>query len=212
MRSIILLLLVFVTAPTTRAFFWPFKQNNDQVAVETSLTGEFIPPPPPPQPERTYTPLPPKAKPKGKVMKLDHLNFNKTVQGSGKWVLVEFYAPWCDHCKALAPEWELLASAFTPDDPVIIATIDAEEHGWIADEHNVDGYPSIKLFSKEHSVEDFANGDPNADALLTWLSLRTGIRRMLKAPKTAVTKLTAKNFDAKALGSKAALVEFYAPW
>ncbi len=145
-------------------------------------------------------------------MKLDHLNFNKTVYESKKWVLVEFFAPWCGHCKALAPEWELLATVFSPDDPVIVAAIDAEEHEWIADEHKVEGYPSIKLFSKENSVEDYSDGDTSAESILAWLTLRTGLKRRLRAPPSAAAKLTTKNFDAKVLGAKAAMVEFYAPW
>ena len=211
MRSIILLLLVFVTAPTTRAFFWPFKKSDDdKVAVEMSLSGEMIPPPP--QVEHNFTPLPPKTKPKGKVKKLDHMNFNKTIYESKKWVFVEFYTPWCGHCKAMAPEWELVASAFSPDDPIIIAAIDAEEHEWIADEHKVEGYPSMKLYSTENTIEDFSEGDSSAEAILAWLAQRTGLKRRLKAPKTAAVKLTKKSFEAKALGEKAALVEFYAPW
>jgi protein disulfide-isomerase A6 len=44
------------------------------------------------------------------VVVLDHSNFDKKVYGSKDIWLVEFYAPWCGHCKALEPEWKIAAS------------------------------------------------------------------------------------------------------
>ncbi|AQK69405.1 Protein disulfide-isomerase like 2-1 [Zea mays] len=43
-------------------------------------------------------------------------------------VLDEFYAPWCGHCKHLAPIYEKLASVFKQDDSVVIANLDADKH------------------------------------------------------------------------------------
>jgi len=41
-----------------------------------------------------------------KVLELTSENFKSLVLESGKPTIVEFYAPWCGHCKSLAPEYK----------------------------------------------------------------------------------------------------------
>merc|ERR1712000_640624 len=67
-------------------------------------------------------------------------NFDDVVMQSGKDVLVEFYAPWCGHCKTLAPKWEELGNKVKGDDSIVIAKVDATANDF-PPEFAVTGYP-----------------------------------------------------------------------
>jgi len=72
-------------------------------------------------------------------------NFESVVNDKTKDVLIEFYAPWCGHCKKLAPIWEELGAKFAKVDSVVIAKIDATANTF-PNTIDVKGFPTIFLF------------------------------------------------------------------
>ncbi|EHA8587577.1 putative protein disulfide isomerase-like 2-2 [Cocos nucifera] len=60
-------------------------------------------------------------------------NFNQVVLDETKNVLVEFYAPWCTHCKLLAPTYEKVATAYKLEEDVVIANLDADRYKDLAE-------------------------------------------------------------------------------
>ena len=61
----------------------------------------------------------------GDNKKLVAKNFKELVMDSDSDVFIKFYAPWCGHCKAMAPAWEELATEFKDDSSIIIGDFDA---------------------------------------------------------------------------------------
>ena len=93
-----------------------------------------------------------------------------------------------------------------------LAAVDATEHGELADKFGVKGYPTLKFFPKGSTTPVDYEGGRTADTIVSWVNEKVGTNRKVKIPPSHVATLTAENFDATVLGSKAALVEFYAPW
>ncbi|XP_034672298.1 thioredoxin domain-containing protein 5 homolog [Drosophila subobscura] len=79
------------------------------------------------------------------AVELDPEKFNQAIQAGN--VFVKFFAPWCGHCKRLHPLWEQLAEIMNVEDPkVIIAKVDCTKHQSLCAEHEVTGYPTLRLF------------------------------------------------------------------
>lgn len=82
---------------------------------------------------------------KDEVMVLDATNFNALVMNSKDIWMVEFYAPWCGHCKALEPEWKQAASNLKGQ--VRFAKVDCTVEQQLGQRFGVQGYPTIKVFN-----------------------------------------------------------------
>lgn len=119
----------------------------------------------------------------GPVKELVGLTMKDAVLDEAKNVLVFMYAPWCGHCKKLAPVWEQLATAFASETSIVITKIDATAN----DLHGVEieTFPTIKLWAIGQKDKPLDYGEEHEKDLATlskWLGDRTGVRLGAEKP------------------------------
>ena len=83
---------------------------------------------------------------KDEVIVLDASNFDQIVYGSKDIWMVEFYAPWCGHCKALEPEYKAAASQLKGSAKLAKMDCDDEKNKPVCGRMRVEGFPTIKYW------------------------------------------------------------------
>jgi len=87
----------------------------------------------------------------------------------GKDAMLEFYAPWCGHCKSLKPVYKDLAAEFAGDENVVIAAMDATAHEPPKDAGiDVAGYPTL-IFKKADGTTASYDGGRDVESMVTYI-------------------------------------------
>eukprot|EP01117_Protostelium_nocturnum_P002078 TRINITY_DN1271_c0_g1_i1.p1 TRINITY_DN1271_c0_g1~~TRINITY_DN1271_c0_g1_i1.p1 ORF type:complete len:418 (+),score=186.13 TRINITY_DN1271_c0_g1_i1:325-1578(+) len=106
----------------------------------------------------------------GEVVILTELNWETQVK-EGQW-LIEFYAPWCGHCKRLAPILDETAKKLQQEKiPVKLGKVDCTTEGSLCSD--VQGYPTIKFFREGRMVREYEGGRTK-DAILSYCKRVSG--------------------------------------
>ncbi|KAK9700408.1 Thioredoxin [Popillia japonica] len=113
------------------------------------------------------------------VIELTDSNFDKLVLDSEDMWLIEFFAPWCGHCKNLAPHWAEAATQLKGKMKLgaldaTVHTIKAREYEKIpikAREYGIQGFPTIKFFASGRKDSDSAkdyDGGRTTNDIVNW--------------------------------------------
>ena len=139
------------------------------------------------------------------VVTLTAENFESLVLDSTEHWMVEFYAPWCGHCKNLAPEWEEAAQKLSGS--VKLGAVDATVHESLAQKYGIKGFPTIKVFTagkKSNKVVDY-EGARDSPAIVEY-ALRT--LDEAGVPVNTPQLLGQKNFESDCTSGKICVILF----
>ncbi|CUE72045.1 protein disulfide-isomerase A3-like, putative [Bodo saltans] len=113
--------------------------------------------------------------------------------------LVEFYAPWCGHCKNLEPKWNEAAdkiAASSEYEGIRLAKIDADAEKMVPGKNRVTGFPTIKMFRFGQFSEDF-EGDRSVEGILSFLKKKNAVavNKEISSLTTLRALTNAKNIE-----------------
>ncbi|XP_037563073.1 protein disulfide-isomerase A4-like [Dermacentor silvarum] len=142
------------------------------------------------------------------VFKLNISNFYQVVNNT-RYMLINFYAPWCEHCVKMEPEYARAALTLRRRDPqVILAKVDTTVEQKLSNRFGVNKYPTL-FFSHRGNTSEYENTF-SAEGIVDAMAEKTD--PMFEPPPEATLELTAVNFTLTINNAKLILIYFYAPW
>ncbi|KAM9965174.1 hypothetical protein ACTFIW_004979 [Dictyostelium discoideum] len=136
------------------------------------------------------------------VINLTKKNFQQQVLNSQQNWMVEFYAPWCGHCKSLKPEYEKVSNNLKG--LVKIGAINCDEEKELCGQYQIQGFPTLKFFStnpktgKKGQPEDY-QGARSASEIAKFSLSKLPSNHIQKVSQDNINKFLTGTSDAKAL-------------
>lgn len=104
--------------------------------------------------------------PRGEVLKLTSASFASFLQSATSPMFVKFFAPWCGHCKKLAPTWVALAKHL--QNRLTIAEVNCDEEKALCTQEGVPGFPALYFYPPGGEGKTEFTGSRKLERLLEW--------------------------------------------
>eukprot|EP00164_Ancoracysta_twista_P022964 GFYU01042622.1.p1 GENE.GFYU01042622.1~~GFYU01042622.1.p1 ORF type:complete len:166 (-),score=22.69 GFYU01042622.1:3-500(-) len=114
------------------------------------------------------------------AVSLSYEELQASIASRDRHLFVKFYAPWCGHCKALAPAWEELAMNVVDHPEIAVLKLNAVEFPEVRSAFGITGYPTLMYWPRGGADSDIGepeiyNGDRSVYELSRFLQKRTGV-------------------------------------
>jgi protein disulfide-isomerase A1 len=101
---------------------------------------------------------------------------------NNQFIMVLFFAPWCGHCKAFAPEYEKAAAKLKAEGkPYVLAKLNADDNTEVRQKEGIESYPTVKFFI--NGVSENYEGERTADDVISFLNKKS------RPPSTELTSI-----------------------
>uniref|UniRef100_A0A8C7IX25 Protein disulfide-isomerase n=1 Tax=Oncorhynchus kisutch TaxID=8019 RepID=A0A8C7IX25_ONCKI len=133
---------------------------------------------------------------RGDVLELGDADFDY-LAAEHETMLVKFYAPWCGHCKKLAPDFETAASRLKGTVP--LAKVDCTASPDTCGRFGVTGYPTLKIFRNGEDSSSY-DGPRSADGIVHYMKKQAGPNSVTMRSEADVEAFV-NHFDASVVGT-----------
>lgn len=126
------------------------------------------------------------------VIELTDTDFDSKI-GTFSTALVEFFAPWCGHCKKLAPEYEKAATSLKKSgSSIALIKVDCTANTAVCGKYDVSGYPTLKIFQGGEKTKDY-DGPRQSDGIISYMKKQAEPASTDLDSVEAFEKFTAEN-------------------
>jgi len=124
-------------------------------------------------------------------------NFEALVDNSTDVWLLEYYAPWCGHCKQLVPTYKKVAASLKGK--VRVGAIECDANPDLAKRAGITGFPSLKIYPSERTFNPYTGATAKQPVDVSTREHKGIVAQALKHIPMLIANVTDSNLDAFSL-------------